>query len=77
MVVTVTNQVFGSNISAVHPTVTSGEPRFDFTIAGSNNHRPLTLTEKVFTDNGTKTSATTSNHRNEPIKTAQQQGLLQ
>ncbi|CAF0847128.1 unnamed protein product [Rotaria sordida] len=61
----------------INPTVvtthTPGGPTLDLTITGNNSYRPLTLTEKVFTDEWAKKLSTNNNHPNEPIITSQQQ----
>ena len=47
----------------------------DFTVNGSNSYRPLTFTEKVFTDDWAK-KFSTANHRKEPVAAVQPQGLF-
>ena len=56
--------------------VTPGGPPFDLTITGNNSYRPLTFTEKVFSDEWAKKISTTNNHSKEPIINNQQQGLF-
>ncbi|CAF4447516.1 unnamed protein product, partial [Rotaria magnacalcarata] len=60
-------------LATVLTTVTTGGPSLDFTVTGNNNYRPLTLTERVFTDDWAKKLSTTNIHRKEPLKTVQQQ----
>ncbi len=62
-------------LATVVATVTSGGPPFDFTVTGNNSYRPLTLTEKVLTDEWAKKITTNNNISKEPIITNQQQGL--
>jgi hypothetical protein len=62
-------------LATVVTTVTPGGPPFDLTITGSNSYRPLTYTEKVFTDEWAKKLSTTNNHSKEPIINNQHQGL--
>ncbi|CAF4713645.1 unnamed protein product, partial [Rotaria sp. Silwood1] len=61
----------------INPTVvtthTPGGPTLDLTITGNNNYRPLTFTEKVFTEEWAKKLSTNKNHSNEPIITSQHQ----
>jgi hypothetical protein len=74
--VIIRNQIIGFYIlAAVRATATSGGPPFDFTVNSSTSYRPLTFTEKVFTNDWTKNSLTSNNHRKELI-TVQLQGLL-
>ncbi len=54
---------------------TTGETPLDFTVTSSNTYRPLTYTEKVFTDEWAK-KLPTNNHRKGPLTTNQQQGLF-
>ena len=62
-------------LATVVTTITSGGPPFDLTISGSNSYRPLTFTEKVFTDEWAKKLPTNNNHTQEAIINTQQQGL--
>ncbi len=62
-------------LATVATTTPSGGPPFDFTLTSSNSYRPLTFTEKVFTDEWAK-KLSTNNHRKESLTTVQQQGLL-
>jgi arsenate reductase-like glutaredoxin family protein len=62
-------------LATIVTTVTSGGPPFDFTVTGSHSYRPLTFTEKVFTDEWAKKISTNNNLSKEPIITNQQQGL--
>jgi hypothetical protein len=63
-------------LATVVTAVTSGGAPFDLTITGNNNYRPLTLTEKVITDEWAKKISTNNNNLpKEPIITNQQQGL--
>lgn len=69
---------FSLFLATVVTTITSGGPTFDFTVTGSNSYRPLTFTEKVFTDEWAKKIPTTTannntntNHSKEPIITNQ------
>ncbi|CAF4151263.1 unnamed protein product [Rotaria sp. Silwood2] len=61
----------------INPTVvtthTPGGPTLDFKITGNNSYRPLTFTEKVFTDEWAKKLSTNNNHPSSPIITSQQQ----
>ncbi len=59
-------------LATVATTGTSGASPLDFTITSSNTYRPLTFTEKVFTDDWAK-KLQTNNHRKEQITT---QGLF-
>ncbi|CAF4271311.1 unnamed protein product [Rotaria socialis] len=67
--------------TAINPTVlttvTTGGPPLDFTVTGNNNYRPLTLTERVFTDDWAKKLSTTNIHRKEPLTAVHQQENLQ
>ena len=62
-------------LATVVTNITSGGPPFDFTITGNNSYRPLTFTEKVFTDEWTKKISTNNNQSKEQIITHHQQGL--
>ena len=63
-------------LATVVTTVTTGGPPFDFTVTGNNSYRPLTFTEKVFTDEWAKKLSTNNNHSKEPIvNNKQQEGL--
>jgi len=68
-------KIFCIFLATVVTTVTSGGPPLDFTVTGSHSYRPLTFTEKVFTDEWAKKVSTNNNPSKESIITNQQQGL--
>ena len=56
--------------------IPSGGSIVDLTVTGNSNYRPLTLTEKIFTDEWSKKLSSKNQSRKESNTSSQQQGLF-